>query len=434
MISNGRSLPCSWSSVLSSGVILETIPITWPLVFAFRADRRQPGHYTRFGVTSGWVTRPEHGQLTFLRLDWSMSASTILHEARIPSGYVRDCRVLIPLIMWQIWWRPSFRESLVHKMRNLYLLLIAPFMVFPQTPAQADSSPPKVQFVTVEPGVRLEVLDWGGHGRPLIFLAGAGDTAHVFDHFAPKFTGQNHAYGITRRGAGASSKPAPANGNYSADRLGDDVLAVMVALRIERPVLLGHSIAGEELSSVGSRFPNKVSGLIYLDAVASWSFYDPAHPQVDIEMNGIKKRIEEIEAGGVDEQEKLRELEVAIAKFETVLHQSNEDVKTMPPLPPRSPIGAALNFGVEKFTSIPVPVLAILACPHDWSHFFPNDPERRAARLAADTAACSERAEAFARGVPTARVVPIPNADHYLYRTNEAQVIGEMKKFLSTLP
>jgi hypothetical protein len=38
----------------------------------------------------------------------------------------------------------------------------------------------------------------------------------------------------------------------------------------------------------------------------------------------IKRRIEEIEAGGVDEQEKLRELEIAIARFETILHQSNE--------------------------------------------------------------------------------------------------------------
>jgi pimeloyl-ACP methyl ester carboxylesterase len=319
-------------------------------------------------------------------------------------------------------------------MRNLCLLLIASVVVSLKAPAQTDSSPHKIQFVLVEEGVQLEVLDWGGLGRPLIFLAGNGDTAHAFDNFAPKFTGQNHVYGITRKGFGASSKPAPTNGNYSADRMGDDVLAVMQALRIERPVLVGHSLAGEELSSVGSRFPNKVSGLIYLDAVASWSFYDPAHPQVEIEMNDIKKRIEEIEAGGVDEQEKLRELEIAVARFETVLHQSNEDVKTMPPLPPRSPIQAALNFGVEKYTSVPVPVLAVFACPHDWSHFFPNDPERRAARLAADTAACWARAEAFARGVPTARVVRIPNADHYVYRSNETQVIDEMKNFLSTLP
>ena len=297
----------------------------------------------------------------------------------------------------------------------------------------ADTSTHTIQFVTVDKDVKLEVLDWGGSGSPLIFLAGNGDTAHSFDSFAPKFTSQNHVYGITRRGFGASSNPVPANGNYSADHLGDDILAVMRALGIERPVLVGHSMAGEELSSIGSRFPTQVSGLIYLDAATGFAFYDSANPSVEIEMNGIKKRIEEIEAGGVDEQEKLRELETAIAKFEAVLHQSNEDVKTMPPLPPRSPIQAALNFGTEKYTSIPVPVLAIYACPHDWSHFFPNDPQRRAARLSADTARCTAQAEAFSRGVPSARVVRIANADHYVHRSNEAQVIDEMKKFLNGL-
>ena len=214
----------------------------------------------------------------------------------------------------------------MRRMRNSYFLLIASLAISLNAPAQTDSSPHKVQFVTVEEGVQLEVLDWGGSGRPLILLAGNGDTAHAFDGFAPKLTGRNHVYGITRRGFGASSKPAPAGGNYSADRLGDDVLAVMQALHIERPVLVGHSLAGEELSSIGSRFPNKVAGLIYLDAATSFAFYDPAHPSVEIEMNDIKKRIEEIEAGGVDEQAKLRELETAISRFETVLHRANEDV------------------------------------------------------------------------------------------------------------
>jgi len=322
----------------------------------------------------------------------------------------------------------------VSKTSHLYLFLAASLLWTINLSAQPDVSPHKVQFVTVGEGVRLEVLDWGGSGRPLIFLAGNGDTAHSFDSFAPKFTSQNRVYGITRRGFGASSKPTPANGNYSADHLGDDVLAVMRALGIERPVLVGHSLAGEELSSIGSRFPSKVSGLIYLDAASGFAFYDPSHPPLEIEMNDIKKRIDEIEAGGVDEQEKLRELETAVARFESILHQSNEEVKTMPPLPPRSPIQAALNFGMEKYTAIPVPVLAIFACPHDWSRFFPNDPQRRTARLAADTARCTAQADAFSHGVPTARVVRIANADHYVHRSNEAQVIDEMKKFLEGLP
>src|ERR1700719_1204926 len=65
-----------------------------------------------------------------------------------------------------------------------------------------DPSRHRVRFVRVEPDVRLEVLDWGGAGRPLVLLAGSGNTAHVFDDFAPRLTGFCHAYGITRRGYG----------------------------------------------------------------------------------------------------------------------------------------------------------------------------------------------------------------------------------------
>jgi pimeloyl-ACP methyl ester carboxylesterase len=72
-----------------------------------------------------------------------------------------------------------------------------------------DRTPHAVQFVTVEPEVRLEVLDWGGAGKPIIFLAGSGDTAHRFDGFAPQFAKKYRVYGITRRGFGASSHPAP---------------------------------------------------------------------------------------------------------------------------------------------------------------------------------------------------------------------------------
>jgi non-heme chloroperoxidase len=105
--------------------------------------------------------------------------------------------------------------------------------------AWADPSPHSVQFVNVEKDVKLEVLDWGGSGRSLVFIPGLGNTAHIFDQFAPKFTGQFHVYGITRRGFGASC--APASG-YSADRLGDNALAVLDALKIAKPVLAGHSL------------------------------------------------------------------------------------------------------------------------------------------------------------------------------------------------
>jgi Alpha/beta hydrolase family len=150
----------------------------------------------------------------------------------------------------------------------LLIALLAP--IYSQQPTSwRDPSPHTIQFVTVDKNVRLEVLDWGGSGRPVVLLAGGGNTAHVFDEFAPKLTANYHVYGITRRGFGRSSFSASEHG---ADGLGDDVLAVIDSLKLNRPVLVGHSIAGGELSSVGTRQPERVAGLVYLEAGYPYAF------------------------------------------------------------------------------------------------------------------------------------------------------------------
>jgi len=126
-----------------------------------------------------------------------------------------------------------------------------------------DPSPHRIQFVTVENGVQLEVLDWGGSGRAIVLLTGSGNTAHVFDDLAPKLAGPYHVYGITRRGFGASSHPAS---GYAEQRLADDVLKVLDALQLVKPVLIGHSMAGGELSTLGAQHSDRLAGLVYLDA------------------------------------------------------------------------------------------------------------------------------------------------------------------------
>jgi pimeloyl-ACP methyl ester carboxylesterase len=292
-----------------------------------------------------------------------------------------------------------------------------------------DTTKHTVQFVSVEENVKLEVLDWGGSGHPMIFLAGMGDTAHVFDKFAPAFTAKHHVYGITRRGFGASSKPVPDNGNYMSDRLGDDVLAIMNHLKIDRPILVGHSLAGEELSSVGSRFPERVAGLIYLEAGYGSAYYDSSHSDMVVDMNDLKGRIDQLESGKVqDEKQFLLDLASIVSRFEKSLDEGNKRMQSLHSPPPRPPIIAAISYGAEKYTKIPVPVLAIFAVPRNWDRV---DPAARAARVAADLAYTSAQANAFEAGVPTARVVRLPNADHDIFISNEADVLREMNDFLT---
>ena len=102
------------------------------------------------------------------------------------------------------------------------------------------------------------------------------------------------------------------------------------------------------------------------------------------------------------------------------------------------PGGAALLQGMKKYVNIPVPALAIFAIPHAQPKWMADsaDPKvREAAKasLAAIDALATRQAKAFEDGVPTAHVVRLSGADHYVYLSNEADVLREMNSFFSAL-
>jgi len=308
-----------------------------------------------------------------------------------------------------------------------------------------DPSPHKSSFVTVDKGVRLEVLDWGGSGPPLIFLAGLGNSAHSFDTFAPGFTARHHVYGITRRGIGVSSMPEPNIVNYDADRLGDDVIAVIDRLKLERPVIAGHSMAGEELSSIGSRHPEKVSGLIYLEAGYAYAYYTPGggippgvNPYLDArELRQALEPLTNVPAIRRGEVKPLIDalLQKNLPDFEKDLGIAQMEMKAMPAPPatrdtPSVKVSDAILGGAHKYTAIKPPVLAFYALPHTLPDTAPAGVK---AFLQAQDALTAVHANAFEAGVPTARVVRLANADHFVFRSNAADVAREMNAFMDQL-
>jgi non-heme chloroperoxidase len=303
---------------------------------------------------------------------------------------------------------------------------------------KTGSSLHAVQMVPVEKGVSLEVLDWGGTGRPLVLLTGLPDTAHVCDDFAPKLTAWYHVYGITRRGRGASSKPEPNPTNYTAERLGEDVLAVIDALRLNKPVIAGHSIAGEELSYIGSHRPEKVAGLIYLEAGYPYALYDQANGELELDAIELRKQLHQFTNGYA--QEPVKGYDELIAKLERVekeVKKHQQDMGNLPPTPvsPRmTPDLFAIMEGRESFTTIHVPALVIFAT--DPSPISGADPQSRAqaARLALMVCDKNSQIAVWKRQVPSVRMILIPHATHYVFQSNEADVLREMNDFIDTLP
>ncbi len=151
------------------------------------------------------------------------------------------------------------------KIIKLFIGLLTAQGIFYACSSPSAKSVPthQVKFINGSSNNRLEVLDWGGAGKSIIFLTGLGNSAHIYDAFAPRFTDQFHVYALTRRGFGSSAQPAT---GYDINVLTRDILAVIDSLHLDKVILIGHSIAGDEITKFASTYPGRVDKIIYLEA------------------------------------------------------------------------------------------------------------------------------------------------------------------------
>lgn len=315
-----------------------------------------------------------------------------------------------------------------------------------QTAWVIDPTAHTVSFITTTDGVKLEVVDWGGQGRPLVFISGLGSTAHVFDKFVPLLTSKYRVYGVTRRGWGASDKPHPANTSYSSDRLGDDVLEVMDRLKIDRPVLAGFSMGGAELSSIATRRPEAIAGLVYLDAGYAYAYYAPGTPMsLSVQVNDLKARIDRMNATTVQPAEALRMvdelLKTSLPLLRAELEASQEAFEARAAIPQTAPplaeaplnwlIADAIIAGSQRYSDLSkVPTLAIYASPQAMP---PGAAGPMLAAIEKQVKQQVDLIDRFEAGNPHARVVRIANAQHAVFRSHPDEVLREMVTFIDGL-
>ena len=278
-----------------------------------------------------------------------------------------------------------------------------------------DPSPHRTHFVRVDESVRLEVLDWGGKGRPLIFV-GCYLTAHVFDEIAPKLTPHFRVLAVTRRGLGASDRPTT---GYDAERRAADILQVLDGLEIEKPILVGHSCGGWILHTIAAQHPQRVGGVAFLDGAEdptlplsayATPWRDPAkRPKPITKEPGVE--FPEAERRGMAE----RPVSAAI-RNEILGHKERPQFERM-----RVPILAIFR------TTTLQQVLELSP---------PTTDEERAVlfQLYAAMRGMLEKWESDLRsGAPHARIVELPGASLYMFLSNEADIIRELRMFAATL-
>jgi non-heme chloroperoxidase len=320
---------------------------------------------------------------------------------------------------------------------------LALVLIASQLTAWRDPSPHQVRFVTVDSSVRVEVLDWGGTGRPLLFL-GCYVTGHIYDDIAPKLTGQFHVYAFTRRGIGASDRPP---GGYELQRSVDDLLEVIDTLKLRRPILAANSCGGHTLTLLAAQHPDRLGGLVYLEAVEDpmLTLADYILPAVDEANLPARVAPPTLDFSSADAYRRTQKARSGVAFPEG-------QVRYMFALKPDGSLGQELLSPTVRraittdarrkpdFSRVRVPVLALFRTVRPFEeiakgYVIQNEAQRAALRQQTETETImTKRWERdLLTGVPTAKIVELPGASLYMFLSHEADVMREIRAFAATL-
>jgi pimeloyl-ACP methyl ester carboxylesterase len=139
-----------------------------------------------------------------------------------------------------------------------------------------DDTPPANCTATVDDGLRVHYLDWGGDDKPaLVLLHGARVHAHVWDFFSLELRQYFHIYALDLPGHGDSDWPA--DGDYSRSHLAAAIAGVIDQLGLKSFVLMGHSLGGSVAALVAAGMPAPKRALRLVDT--SIQPTPPPYPQ-----------------------------------------------------------------------------------------------------------------------------------------------------------
>ncbi|MEU6679761.1 alpha/beta hydrolase [Streptomyces sp. NPDC046853] len=115
-------------------------------------------------------------------------------------------------------------------------------------------------------GIRLYVED-RGQGPALVLLHGTGTSGRVWDAQLADLSRDHRIVAVDSRGCGRSDRPVVGNtiaGNTA------DVLAVIDALDLDRPVVVGSSVGAVFAIEAALAAPGRIGGIISIDGPGYW--------------------------------------------------------------------------------------------------------------------------------------------------------------------
>lgn len=142
----------------------------------------------------------------------------------------------------------------------------------PQIPAERRypaGTPFRTHDLVVD-GTRLRMIDTGRAGAaPVVFIHGFGASLYSWRKTLPPVLAAGYrVIAFDNRGFGFSDKPSSrsSDGLYTNAAYAHLVVALLDSLKLPSAVLVGHSMGGAIAAEVALRYPDRVRGLVLIDA------------------------------------------------------------------------------------------------------------------------------------------------------------------------
>ena len=121
-------------------------------------------------------------------------------------------------------------------------------------------------------GNNLQVVDYPGEKGTIVMIHGLTGSHKYMHYYAEKLKGEYRVISVDLRGRGNSDSTDP---EPSIFKHADDIIGLIKTLKIENPILIGHSMGAYISAIVASKLPS-VKAVVLLDGAAKMSEHQRA--------------------------------------------------------------------------------------------------------------------------------------------------------------
>ena len=269
----------------------------------------------------------------------------------------------------------------------------------------------------------LKVERHGDHGRPVILIPGLQGGPWVWQQTIAHLQ-QNHVvYVLTL--AGFDGMPAPADGGNLFDRADASLLQLIEQSRMDKPVLVGHSLGGTLALRFAGEHADLIAGVVAVDGLPIF----PGMERVSAEQRqAMATRMQQQMGAAAPEQFKAQSL----AYMQKIGVVDQQLAAKYAPMNARSDIKVSAQYMAEDLASDLRPGLKHAQVPIlEVSPYYA--PDFSSPPMVMGEAQKAAYYQSLLSGAPHARVVSISPSRHYVMLDQPAKFQQVLGNFLKSL-